>query len=103
MPFIEVDADQHGDMYKLPRAGRVVLSAVIAGISGEAFRDKLKQIFYSPLGVYVSQALRESDCLVLELDVAAIDLDFTLCTLQTLLPDAVINSMRPRTFNRNKH
>ncbi len=40
---------------------------------------------------------------MLEMDVAAVDLDFTVRTLHTLLPDAVIHSIRLRTFNRNKH
>jgi hypothetical protein len=103
MSLIQVHAGEHGELNKLPSAGRVILSAVIEGTSGDASREKLRRLFYSPIGVYVSQALRETDCLMLEMDVAAVDLDFTVRTLHTLLPDAVIHSIRLRTFNRNKH
>jgi hypothetical protein len=37
-----------------PAAERVVLSAIVEGAADEASRDRIRRLFYSPLGVYVS-------------------------------------------------
>jgi hypothetical protein len=84
-------------------ARRVLISASVDGIPDEASRDRIRRLFHSPLGVYVSQASRNHESLHLEFDVAAIDLDFTLRTLQEVLPEAEIESIRPRVFSHRKH
>jgi hypothetical protein len=48
--------------------------------------------------VYVSQALRDHDDLRLVFDVAPEDLDFTVRTLHQVLPEAVVEGVRPRFF-----
>ncbi len=50
------------------------------------------------LGIYVSQAQRESTALWLEFDVASEDLAFTLKTLKRVLPEAEIEGVSPRVF-----
>jgi hypothetical protein len=82
---------------------RMLVSATVEGIPDEASCDRIRRLFHSPLGVYVSQASRDHDSLHLEFDVAAIDLDFTLRTLQNVLPEAAIESIRPRVFSHRKH
>lgn len=101
----------HSQLGTRPKAGdkdssishRVVLSAVVDGAADDASRDRIRRLFYSPIGVYVSHALRESDCLRLEFDVASVDLDFIVRTLQRVLPEAVIEGIRPRVFNHHHH
>lgn len=82
---------------------RVVLSAVVDGAADDVSRDRIRRLFYSPIGVYVSHALRERECLRLEFDIASVDLDFMIRTLQSVLPEAVIDGIRPRVFNHQKH
>jgi hypothetical protein len=84
-------------------ARRVLLSAVVEGVPDDASRDRIRRLFHSPLGIYVSQASRDHDSLHLEFDVAAIDLDFTIRTLQSVLPEAAIETIRPRVFSHRKH
>ena len=81
---------------------RLVLSAIVEGDEDEASRDRIRRLFYSPLGVYVSQASREHDSLRVEFDVAAADLDFTIRTLRSVLPEAAIETIRARVFT-HKH
>jgi hypothetical protein len=81
---------------------RLVLSAIVEGDEDEASRDRIRRLFYSPLGVYVSQASREHDSLRVEFDVAATDLDFTIRTLRSVLPEAAIETIRVRVFT-HKH
>jgi hypothetical protein len=81
---------------------RLVLSAIVEGDEDEASRDRIRRLFYSPLGVYVSQASREHDSLRVEFDVAAADLDFTIRTLRSVLPEAAIETIRVRVFT-HKH
>jgi hypothetical protein len=81
---------------------RLVLSAIVEGDEDEASRDRIRRLFYSPLGVYVSQASREHDSLRVEFDVAATDLDFTIRTLRSVLPEAAIETIRARVFT-HKH
>lgn len=79
-------------------ASRIILSATVKDVAGHASRDTIRRLFYSPLGVYVSQASREQDSLHLEFDVASEDLDFTIRTLQNVLPGATVEAIRPRVF-----
>jgi hypothetical protein len=82
---------------------RLQLSAVVQGISDEASRDRIKRLFQSPLGVYVSHASRDHEEIRLEFDVAAEDLEFTVRALRQVLPEAVIETVRPRIFSHRGH
>jgi len=87
-----------------PCVSRVHLSAVLHSRQDEAARERIRRLFHSPLGVYVSQASRDHDDLRLVFDVAMEDLDFTVRTLHQVLPEAVIEAVRPRVFtHRREH
>jgi hypothetical protein len=87
-----------------PCVSRVHLSAVLHSRQDEAARERIRRLFHSPLGVYVSQASRDHDDLRLVFDVAMEDLDFTVHTLHQVLPEAVIEAVRPRVFtHRREH
>ncbi|MDN7183783.1 hypothetical protein M0D69_38385 [Caballeronia sp. SEWSISQ10-4 2] len=87
-----------------PCVSRVHLSAVLRSKQEEAARERIRRLFHSPLGVYVSQASRDHDDLRLIFDVAMEDLDFTVRTLHQVLPEAVIEAVRPRIFtHRREH
>jgi hypothetical protein len=87
-----------------PCVSRVHLSAVLRSKQDEAARERIRRLFHSPLGVYVSQASRDHDDLRLIFDVAMEDLDFTVRTLHQVLPEAVIEAVRPRIFtHRREH
>jgi hypothetical protein len=88
----------------VPCTSRVHLSAVLRSKQDEAARERIRRLFHSPLGVYVSQASRDHDDLRLVFDVAMEDLDFTVRTLHQVLPEAVIEAVRPRIFtHRREH
>lgn len=86
----------------VPCASRVHLSAVLNSTQDEAARERIRRLFHSPLGVYVSQASRDHDDLRLLFDVAMEDLDFTVRTLHQVLPEAVIEAVRPRIFSHKR-
>jgi hypothetical protein len=87
-----------------PCASRVHLSAVLRSKEDEAARERIRRLFHSPLGVYVSHASRDQGDLRLVFDVAMEDLDFTVRTLHQVLPEAVIEAVRPRLFtHRREH
>ncbi|AMM17372.1 hypothetical protein AX768_24470 [Burkholderia sp. PAMC 28687] len=87
-----------------PCVSRVHLSAVLRSKQDEAARERIRRLFHSPLGVYVSQASRDHDDLRLVFDVAMEDLDFTVRTLHQVLPEAVIEAVRPRIYtHRREH
>lgn len=87
-----------------PGISRVHLSAVLCSKQDEAARERIRCLFHSPLGVYVSQASRDHNDLRLVFDVAVEDLDFTVRTLHQVLPEAVIEAVRPRIFtHRREH
>ncbi|CAH2807684.1 MAG: hypothetical protein CBARDMAM_5397 [uncultured Caballeronia sp.] len=81
-----------------PPVSRVHLSAVLHSRQDEVARERIRRLFHSPLGVYVSQASRDHDDLRLVFDVAMEDLDFTVRTLHQVLSEAVIEAVRPRVF-----
>ncbi len=82
---------------------RLLLCAVVHGVSDEASRERIKRLFHSPLGVYVSRASCDHEEIRLELDVAAEDLEFTVRTLHQVLPEAVVEAVRPRILSRRGH
>ena len=84
-------------------ATRMYVAAVLNDCQDDAARERMRRLFHSPLGVYVSQATRDQDKLKLVFDVAVEDIEFTVRTLRQVLPDAEIESLRPRTFVHRKH
>jgi hypothetical protein len=83
-------------------AQRVLVSASMHGTEDES-RDGIRRLFQSPLGVYVSHASSDQENLQLEFDVATEDVAFTLRALRQVLPDAVIDAIRPRAFGHRAH
>ncbi|BBP98224.1 hypothetical protein BSFA1_33530 [Burkholderia sp. SFA1] len=77
---------------------RVRILAVAHFADGEASRERIRALFHSPLGIYVSQAQREGCDLQLEFDTASEDLAFTLRTLKRVLPEARVEGISPRVF-----
>lgn len=83
------------------RAGtcqRLRILALARMLSDDASCERIRQLFHSPLGVYVSQAQREGCALRLEFDVASEDLAFTLRTLRRVMPEARVADVGPRVF-----
>jgi predicted protein tyrosine phosphatase len=64
----------------------------------DALRERIRELFHSPLGLYVSEAQRDGCALRLEFDVASEDLAFTLRTLRRVLPEARVCGVVPRVF-----
>ncbi len=64
----------------------------------DILQERMRQLFHSPLGLYVSAAQREACALRLEFDVATEDVAFTLRTLRRVLPEAHVDCVMPRVF-----
>ncbi|SAL42572.1 hypothetical protein [Caballeronia humi] len=94
--------NRHDNVPALP-SQRVLVSAAVYSEQDEASRERIRRLFHSPLGVYVSHASRNQSELRLEFDVATEDIEFTLRTLKKVLPEAVIEEIRPRVFERREH
>jgi hypothetical protein len=77
---------------------RVRILALAHCADNDVSRERIRELFHSPLGIYVSQAQREACVLRLEFDVAREDLAFTLRTLRRVLPEASIGGIAPRVF-----
>ncbi|SAK56811.1 hypothetical protein AWB78_01615 [Caballeronia calidae] len=77
---------------------RVRIMALAHFADGEASRERIRALFHSPLGIYVSQAQREGCELRLEIDTASEDLAFTLRTLKRVMPEARVEGIAPRVF-----
>ncbi|BBU29288.1 hypothetical protein BTHE68_30220 [Burkholderia sp. THE68] len=77
---------------------RVRILALARFADSEASRERIRALFHSPLGIYVSQAQREGCELRLEFDTAREDLAFTLRTLKRVLPEACVEEIAPRVF-----
>ncbi|SAL81247.1 hypothetical protein AWB68_06071 [Caballeronia choica] len=74
---------------------RVLLSALVHGSYDDEARERIRRLFHSPLGVYVSHASRDHAELRVEFDVASEDLAFTIRTLRQVLPEAAVEEIRP--------
>jgi len=77
---------------------RVRVLALAHFADSEASRERIRALFHSPLGIYVSQEQREGCELRLEFDTASEDLAFTLRTLKRVLPEARVEGIAPRVF-----
>jgi hypothetical protein len=74
---------------------RVLLSALVHVSRDDEARERIRRLFHSPLGVYVSHASRNHAEVRVEFDVASEDLAFTIRTLRQVLPDAEVEEVRP--------
>jgi predicted protein tyrosine phosphatase len=86
----------HDDFHGACERVRLLARADFA--NADALSERIRELFHSPLGIYVSQAQREASALLLELDVASEDLAFTLRTLERVMPEARIHTITPRVF-----
>jgi hypothetical protein len=74
---------------------RVLLSALVHGSHDDEARERIRRLFHSPLGVYVSHASQNHAEVRVEFDVASEDLAFTIRTLRQVLPEAAVEEVRP--------
>jgi hypothetical protein len=80
------------------RALRAQFEVFLTGASPDALRKHLVTLLHSPLGVYVSRTNASRNMVCVELKVAPEDLDFTLHTLITTLPEATIGPIKRRNM-----
>jgi hypothetical protein len=79
------------------RAPRVLLPVTFMGESSDATCAQLRALLHSPLGVYVTKTERVRNAVRVQFDIAPDDLDFTLHTLLSTLPQATIGRLSRRT------
>ena len=75
------------------RSSRAQVEVFLTGTSSDALRTHLATLLHSPLGVYVSRTNVLRDKICVHLNIAPDDLDFTLHTLITTLPEAMIGTL----------
>ncbi|MFM0292332.1 hypothetical protein P0D71_15870 [Paraburkholderia sp. RL17-383-BIF-A] len=94
-PFNEARV-QRNNVIPFP-AARVRFQVTLPHRSGELPGTQLRVLLHSPLGVYVvaTEAMREE--IRVQLDIAFDDLDFTLHTLISTLPAAMIGPLKRRS------
>ncbi|WP_258397407.1 hypothetical protein [Paraburkholderia unamae] len=78
------------------RAPRAWLEVVLTASTADTARAHLATLLHSPLGVYVAQTGFERGVTRVLLDIAPEDIDFTLHTLMTTVPQAAIGALRER-------
>jgi hypothetical protein len=78
------------------RARRAWLEVVLTAVNADAARASLTTLLHSPLGVYVAQTALVRGAMRVQLDIAPEDIDFTLHTLMTTLPQATIGALLAR-------
>lgn len=72
------------------RASRATVQVYLTGSTPDAYLARLLQ---SPLGVYVMRSEALHDSVRVVLDIAPEDFSFTLHTLMTTVPEAIIGSV----------
>ena len=82
------------------RAPRAWLEVNLTANTEEAARAHLAALLHSPLGVYVAQTAFVRGAMRVQLDIAPEDIDFTMHTLISSVPQATIGALRPRTVNK---
>ncbi len=84
------------------RTPRVQLEVLLTGAHPDQLHANLATLYHSPLGVYVFHTDASRDALCVHFDLAPEDLDFTLHTLLTTLPEATIGAIT-RAGTRKEH
>ncbi|KAA1010931.1 hypothetical protein FVF58_18985 [Paraburkholderia panacisoli] len=86
---------QHNNVIPFPSA-RALLQVTLPHPLHDLAGTQLRALLHSPLGVYVvgTHASREAVCV--QLDIASEDLDFTLHTLISTVPAALIGPLKRR-------
>ncbi|SAL81506.1 hypothetical protein AWB67_05859 [Caballeronia terrestris] len=67
-------SNRHDNVLAFP-SQRVLVSAAVYSEQDEASRERIRRLFHSPLGVYVSHASRDQSELRLKFDVASEDIE----------------------------
>ncbi|MEX3936460.1 hypothetical protein AB4Y32_32600 [Paraburkholderia phymatum] len=75
------------------RAPRAQLEVFLTGTRPDTLRANLAILFHSPLGVYVSRTEAARNNICVQFNIAMEDIDFTLHTLITTLPEATIGAI----------
>ena len=88
-------AVQRNNVIPFP-AARARLMVTLPHLSKEDSGAQLRTLFHSPLGVYVIGTETVRDEVRVQLDIAPDDLDFTLHTLISTLPQALIGPLTRR-------
>jgi hypothetical protein len=79
-----------------PRDERVLLCVTLACAAKEQGQAQVRALLRSPLGVYVLDLTMHRECIRVRFDIAANDVDFTLHTLISDLPEAMIGPIETR-------
>jgi hypothetical protein len=82
------------------RAPRVWLEVVLTANTADSARANLAALLHSPLGVYVAQTTIVRGATCVQLDIAPEDFAFTLHTLMSIVPQATIGTLCPRTARK---
>lgn len=88
---------QHNNVIPF-RSSRARLQVTLPHSSRELPATLLRALLHSPLGVYVVSMETVREEIRVELDIARDDLDFTLHTLISTLPAALIGPLKQRTL-----
>ena len=75
------------------RSSRAQVEVFLTGTDSDVLRTHLATLLHSSLGVYVSRTNVLRDKICVHLNIAPDDLDFTLHTLITTLPEAMIGTL----------
>jgi hypothetical protein len=78
------------------RAPRAWLDIALDGKTLAESRTLLAALLHSALGVYVTRTAERGDSIVVRLDIAPEDFDFTLHTLLGVVPQATVSALRAR-------
>ncbi|QGZ59163.1 hypothetical protein [Paraburkholderia acidiphila] len=82
------------------RSPRAWLEVVLDANNEAGARAHLAALLHSPLGVYVAQTAFVHGAMRVQLDIAPEDIDFTMHTLISSVPQATIGALRPRIVSR---
>ena len=82
------------------RSPRAWLEVVLDANNEADARAHLAALLHSPLGVYVAQTAFVRGAMRVQLDIAPEDIDFTMHTLISSVPQATIGALRPRIVSR---
>lgn len=77
-------------------AARALLQVTLLHPSHDLPGTQLRALLHSPLGVYVVKTETDREAVCVQLDIALDDLDFTLHTLISTLPAALIGPLKRR-------
>lgn len=86
---------QHNNVIPF-RSARALLQVTLPHPAHDLAGTQLRALLHSPLGVYVVSTDAGRDAVHVQLDIASEDLDFTLHTLISTVPAALIGPLKRR-------